>query len=47
MYCVYTVCNDGEIKRHNLFKNLINDKYSLGYAKFAKEKLSKDEISNA
>lgn len=29
MELVYTICNDGEIKRHKLFKNTLNDNYSL------------------
>ena len=36
MELVYTLCNDGEIKRHKLFKNILNDKYSLGNSVFAR-----------
>ena len=39
MGLVYTLCNDGEIKRHQLFKNILNDKYSLSNATFAREQL--------
>ena len=46
MELVYTLCNDGEIKRHQLFKNVINDKYSLNYGEFAKETLRTDEEIN-
>lgn len=41
---VYTVCNDGEIKRHKLFKNIINDLYSLFNASFVKEQLRQEDL---
>lgn len=47
MELVYTVCNDGDIKRHKLFKNFINDKYSLDNADFAREQLKFDELTDS
>jgi hypothetical protein len=46
MELVYTLCNDGEIKRHKLFKNILNDKYSLANASFAREQIAYDEATD-
>ena len=46
MDLVYTLCNDGEIKRHKLFKNFINDKYSLSNASFARQEVEYDESTD-
>jgi hypothetical protein len=46
MDLVYTLCNDGEIKRHQLFKEILNNKYSLNNAVFAKEQIAYDEATN-
>jgi hypothetical protein len=43
MELVYTICNDGEIKRHKLFKNILNDNYTLDSVEKAKEILKKNE----
>lgn len=46
MELVYTICNDGEIKRHKLFKNILSDSYSLDSFTKAKEILRKNEDTN-
>lgn len=46
MELVYTICNDGEIKRHKLFKNILNDNYSLESFGFAMETVKKQEEFN-
>jgi hypothetical protein len=46
MELVYTLCNDGEIKRHKLFKNILNNKYSLSNWVFVKEQLEYDTLTN-
>jgi hypothetical protein len=43
MELVYTICNDGEIKRHKLFKNILNDNYSLDTLEIAMETVTKQE----
>ena len=46
MELVYTLCNDGEIKRHQLFKNILNNKYALSNSVFVKEQLEYDMLTN-
>lgn len=46
MELVYTLCNDGEIKRHKLFKNILNNKYALSNSVFVKEQLEYDMLTN-
>ena len=46
MELVYTICNDGEIKRHKLFKNILSDNYSLNSFAYAMETVKKQEEFN-
>ena len=46
MGLVYTVCNDGEIRRHKLFKSLINENYSLANAVFCREQADHEEATS-
>lgn len=43
MELVYTICNDGEIKRHKLFKNILSDNYSLDSFERTKATVKKHE----
>jgi hypothetical protein len=43
MELVYTICNDGEIKRHKLFKNILSDNYSLDSFEMAMETVKKQD----
>ncbi len=46
MELVYTICNDGEIKRHKLFKNILSDNYSLNSFEMAMETVKKQDECN-
>ncbi len=46
MELVYTICNDGEIKRHKLFKNILSDNYSLDTFLKAKMTVNLNEETN-
>ena len=46
MQLVYNICNDGEIKRHKLFKNILSDNYSLDSFVYAMETVKKQEEFN-
>jgi hypothetical protein len=46
MELVYTICNDGEIKRHKLFKNILSDNYSLDTFQKAKMTVNINEETN-
>lgn len=43
MELVYTICNDGEIKRHKLFTNILSDNYSLDSFEGAMETVKKQD----
>ena len=46
MQMVYTICNDGEIKRHKLFKHTFEEMFSLSNSMLAEESIKKNLMNH-